>query len=246
MNDKHGDWTLRSIRCVKPAKPCVSPHYTHLSRLPAASARCTNLDSLLPRALSPRRTPDSLGGGGGQGHNSNLQSTSTSAGQSSTRQSNLAMSRKQAARRVRGKEAVRLGVTVLHAARIHGAWAGYRRATDGRAAQLVLHVEVLYGERCINIDAKKYQALMHKMGEHVQASPSLLISKVLCNVAESLAHHIEIPTLRLGSFEVNAVWLSGRTVVLHVVLYSKLRAGLFPCVLYLVQAVEAAMVCTVH
>jgi len=211
MNDKHGDWTLRSIRCVKPAKPCVSPHYTHLSRLPAASARCTNLDSLLPRALSPRRTPDGLGGGGGQGHNSNLQSTFTSAGQSSTRQSNLAMS-----------------------------------ATDGQTAQLVLHVEVLYGERCINIDAKKYQALMHKMGEHVQASPSLLISKVLCNVAESLAHHIEIPTLRLGSFEVNAVWLSGRTVVLHVVLYSKLRAGLFPCVLYLVQAVEAAMVCTVH
>jgi len=33
-------------------------------------------------------------------------------------------------------------------------------------------------------------------------------------------------------------------VVRHVVLYSKLRTGLFPCVLHLVQAVEA-MVCTV-
>jgi len=100
-----------------------------------------------------------------------------------------------------------------------------------------------YGERCINIaqDARKYQTLMHKMGEHVQASPTLLIIKVLCNVAEILAHHIEIPTLRFGSFEVSAVWLSGRTVVRHVVLYSKLHTGLFPCVLYLVQAVEASV-----
>jgi len=211
----------------------------------------TNLDLLLPRALSPQRTPDGLGSGGGQGHNSSWHSTSTSAGQSSTRQSNLAMSRQQqqqqVARRMRGKEVMCLGVAALHAARIHGAWAGYTRARDGQAAQLALHVEMRYGERCINIahDAKKYQALMRKMGEHVQASPSLLIIKVLYNIAEILAHHIEIPTLRFGSFEVSAVWLSGRTVVRHVVLYSKLRTGLFPCVLYLVQVVEA-MVWTVH
>jgi len=251
MNGKHGDWTLRSIRRVKPTKSCVSPRHTDPSRLPAALARRgTDLDSLLPRALSPRRTSDGLGGGGGQGHNSSWQSTSTGVGQSSTSQSNLAMSRQQQqqqeSRRKRGKEAVRLGVAALHDALIDAAWAGYRRARDGQAARLVLHVEMRYGQRCINIvhDAKKYQALMHKMGEHVQASPSLLNIKVLCNVAEILAHHIEIPTPRLGSFEVSAVWLSGCTVVRHVVLYSKLRTGLFPCVLHLVQAVEA-MVCTV-
>jgi len=53
------------------------------------------------------------------------------------------------------------------------------------------------------VHTKKYQVLMRKMGEHVQASPSLLNIKLLFNnVAETLN---EIPNTRLGSFEVSAV-----------------------------------------
>ena len=61
---------------------------------------------------------------------------------------------------------MRLGVAALNDPLIDAAWAGYRRARDGQAALLVLHVEMRYGQLCIKIvhDAKKYQALMHKMG----------------------------------------------------------------------------------
>ena len=43
---------------------------------------------------------------------------------------------------------------------------------------------------------------------------------------------------RLGSFEISGVWLQGARVMQHVVLYSKLQVGVWPCVSSLVRGLE--------
>ena len=79
---------------------------------------------------------------------------------------------------------------------------------------------------------------MNKMGEHVQASPSLLNVKVLLCATLPRSSRIALIFPRRILARLKSVpWLSGRTVVRHVVLYCMQAAhSLFRCVLHLARA----------
>jgi hypothetical protein len=251
-----GDWTLRAIRRAKHVNTAPILARPHAGSSVAGfsgrgwGASGSGLDSLLPgnsgarsplrrRAMHAKAAASSFSSRpdtGGAPRGSDL----TSGSQSLTGISRVADPARHA-RRMRAVKAMHEGVAKFYDALLDKSWIPWQTKRPRCPSMvLVLHVEMRYGERCLNIshDASKYEALVRKMHELVQTSDSLGTYRLVCNVPEILIHTHSSPTPRLGAFEVSAVWLAGHKVLRQVTLFSKLSTGLFPAVEGLIEALE--------